>query len=372
MHIAVIFGTRPEAIKLIPVIKELQSKENVRLTVISTGQHKEMLLPILSWFDVKPDHELELMRENQTLSGLTELCLRKLDELFSDIKPDLLIVQGDTTTAFISSLTAFYHKIKVAHVEAGLRTFDNLSPWPEEVNRNLISKIAEFHFAPTNNNRDNLLKENIPESKVFVTGNTVIDALKYSAKKVTELSVYPRELEDFYSGDKHGNKIVLITGHRRENFGEGFISISKAIKNLAEKFPDVFFIYPVHLNPNVQKVVREYLTDLNNVKLIAPIGYPEFISLMNRSYLILTDSGGVQEEGPGLGKPILVMRDNTERPEALKYGTVKLVGTKEDVIVSAVADLLNNIESYNKMSQAVNPYGDGTAAKQIVSIISKS
>ncbi len=369
MHIAVIFGTRPEAIKLIPVIKELQGRENVRLTVISTGQHKEMLLPILSWFDVKPDHELELMRENQTLSGLTELCLSKLDELFSDIKPDLLIVQGDTTTAFISSLTAFYHKIKVAHVEAGLRTFDNLSPWPEEVNRNLISKIAEFHFAPTNNNRDNLLKENIPESKVFVTGNTVIDALQYSAKKVTELNVYPKELEDFYSGDKQGNKIVLITGHRRENFGEGFKSISRAIKKLGESYPNVYFIYPVHLNPNVQSVVNEYLNGLHNIKLISPLGYPEFISLMKRSYIILTDSGGVQEEGPGLGKPILVMRDNTERPEALKYGTVKLVGTNEEKIVDAVGELLSYESSYNKMAKAVNPYGDGTAAKQIVSIL---
>jgi UDP-N-acetylglucosamine 2-epimerase (non-hydrolysing) len=366
MHIAVIFGTRPEAIKLIPVIKEIEKNENAKITVISTGQHKEMLKPILEWFDVEPDFELDIMKPNQTLSSLSISCLGKLDELFQKITIDLLVVQGDTTTAFISALAAFYHKIKVAHVEAGLRTFNNLSPWPEEVNRNLISKIANYHFAPTENNKANLLRENIPESIVYTTGNTVIDALQFSANKVTSLNVYPNELEKFYTGTFKENKLVLITGHRRENFGEGFISICKAIKKLAHEFPDIYFIYPVHLNPNVQKVVRDYLSDLGNVKLISPLGYPEFISLMKRSYLILTDSGGVQEEGPGLGKPILVMRDNTERPEALKYGTVKLVGTNEDTIVKAVIELLTNHDSYKRMSQAVNPYGDGTAAKQIV------
>lgn len=367
MHIAVIFGTRPEAIKLIPVIKELQNKDNVKLTIISTGQHKEMLKPILDWFDVKPDFDLDVMKPDQTLSSISSLLLDHLDRLFEKLSPDILLVQGDTVTAFISSLAAFYRKIKVGHVEAGLRTYNNLSPWPEEVNRNLIARIADFHFAPTENNKNNLLKENISQENIFVTGNTVIDALQFSAMKAKENNVYSHDLERFYNGDQRNSKIVLITGHRRENFGEGFISISKAIKKLAEMFPEVYFIYPVHLNPNVQSVVKEYLENLQNVCLIAPLGYPEFISLMQRSYLILTDSGGVQEEGPGLGKPILVMRDNTERPEALEYGTVKLVGTKETTIIKEVSALLNNEAEYLKMSKAVNPYGDGKSSSRIVS-----
>lgn len=369
MNITVIFGTRPEAIKLIPVIKELEKNDNVKVTIISTGQHKEMLVPILDWFNINPDFELDIMRPDQSLSSLSVLCLEKIDEILSKLSPDLLIVQGDTTTAFISSLAAFYLKIRVAHVEAGLRTFNNLSPWPEEVNRNLISKIADYHFAPTENNMENLLKENISSEKVFVTGNTVIDALQYSADMVAKRNVFPEELEAFYTGKNKSKNIVLITGHRRENFGEGFISICKAIKSLAENFTDVFFVYPVHLNPNVQEVVKKYLTGLINVKLIRPLGYPEFISLMKRSYIILTDSGGVQEEGPSLGKPVLVMRENTERPEALKFGTVKLVGTEKLKIVEAVGELLSDKNAYDKMSKAVNPYGDGTAAKQIVSIL---
>lgn len=369
MHIAIIFGTRPEAIKLIPVIKEFQKRQNIKLTVISTGQHKEMLEPILEWFDVKPDFDLDIMKADQTLSSISSLLLGHLDSLFGKLSPDILLVQGDTVTAFISSLAAFYRKIKVGHVEAGLRTYNNLSPWPEEVNRNLIAKIAEFHFAPTENNKNNLLKENIAKENIFVTGNTVIDALQFSAAKARKNAVYSNDLENFYTGVHSDKRIVLITGHRRENFGEGFIAISKAIKKLAELFPDVYFIYPVHLNPNVQTVVKEYLENLPNVNLIAPLGYPEFISLMQRSYIILTDSGGVQEEGPGLGKPILVMRDNTERPEALEFGTVKLVGTNEKNIVSSVSELLNDSNEYQKMSKAVNPYGDGQSSERIVSQI---
>jgi UDP-N-acetylglucosamine 2-epimerase (non-hydrolysing) len=326
-----------------------------------------MLIPILEWFEIVPDYDLELMRPDQSLSSLSSMCIDKLNKLLTIIKPDLLIVQGDTTTAFISSLVAFYNKIDVAHVEAGLRTFNNSSPWPEEVNRNLISKVAKFHFTPTINNELNLIKENISKNKIHTTGNTVIDALKFSALKAKENNVYANNLERFYNGEQQGNKIVLITGHRRENFGDGFISISKAIQTLAKKYPEVYFIYPVHLNPNVQKVVKEYLENLHNVCLIAPLGYPEFISLMQRSYLILTDSGGVQEEGPGLGKPILVMRDNTERPEALEYGTVKLVGTNSENIIKEVTELLNNTKEYYKMSKAINPYGDGDSSQRIVS-----
>ncbi|AVR46902.1 UDP-N-acetylglucosamine 2-epimerase (non-hydrolyzing) [Christiangramia fulva] len=369
MKVAVIFGTRPEAIKLAPIIKELEKNGFLDVTVISTGQHKEMLEPILEWFEISPDYDLELMKPNQTLSSLSALCIERLEVVLNKISPDLLITQGDTTTAFISSLVAFYNKIKVAHVEAGLRTYNNLSPWPEEVNRNLISKIADFHFAPTDNNKNNLLQENVTKEKVFVTGNTVIDALLFSAEKVTKENIYPEELEAFFTGGLKEKKLVLITGHRRENFGKGFIGISEAIRALANSNPNVYFIYPLHLNPNVQETVREYLSDLENVKLIKPLGYPEFISAMKRSTLILTDSGGVQEEGPGLGKPILVMRDNTERPEALKHGTVKLVGTNKSNIINAVQELLSNKEIYDKMANAVNPYGDGTAAKQIVSIL---
>lgn len=369
MTIAFIFGTRPEAIKLAPLIIEARKTREFDIKVISTGQHKEMLSPILEWFEIEPDHELDLMTENQTLTSLSTACLQKLDKLFDELSPDLLVVQGDTTSAFISSLAAFYKKIKVAHVEAGLRTGNIYSPWPEEGNRNLIAKLATFHFAPTSRNRENLIKENIPEEKVHITGNTVIDALLFSAAKVDEKNIYPEGLEEFYSGKLKNARIVLITGHRRENIGEGFISISKSIRSLAESNPEVYFIYPVHLNPNVQKTVREYLSDLHNVKLINPLGYPEFISLMKRSSIILTDSGGVQEEGPSLGKPVLVMRENTERPEALQYGTVKLVGTKETEIIGQVQELLSNKESYQKMTKAVNPYGDGTASKRIVDII---
>lgn len=369
MTIAFIFGTRPEAIKLAPLIIEARKNSEFNIKVISTGQHKEMLTPILEWFEIKPDHELDLMTENQTLTSLSTACLSKLDKLFDKLSPDLLVVQGDTTSAFISSLAAFYKKIKIAHVEAGLRTDNIYSPWPEEGNRNLISKLAAYHFAPTSRNEENLIKENIPGERVHITGNTVIDALLFSAAKVDKKNIYPKDLEDFYHGKLKNSRIVLVTGHRRENIGEGFISISKSIRTLAESNPEVYFIYPVHLNPNVQNTVREYLGDLHNVKLIRPLGYPEFISLMKRSSIILTDSGGVQEEGPSLGKPVLVMRENTERPEALQYGTVKLVGTKETEIVQQVQELLTNKESYERMTKAVNPYGDGTASKKIVEII---
>lgn len=371
MKVVIVFGTRPEAIKMAPIIKAFEQHEEVQLSVVSTGQHKEMLEPILNWFDITPDVELELMTPNQSLASLSSLCIEKLDVILARIAPDVLIVQGDTTTAFISSLCAFYRKIKVAHVEAGLRTFNNDSPWPEEVNRNLISKIASYHFAPTEMNQKNLLRENISGENIYITGNTVIDALLLTAEKVSRQNLIPKDLEQFYSGSHNKKKLVLITGHRRENFGEGFISICKAIRALALAFPEVIFVYPVHLNPNVQQVVKDHLSELENVKLTDPLGYPDFISLMRRSTLILTDSGGVQEEGPGLGKPILVMRENTERPEAVEFGTVKLVGTSEKNIVESVQELLTDHEAYNKMALAVNPYGDGTAAKQIIEILKK-
>lgn len=355
--IVVVFGTRPEAIKLCPLVLALKDDPAFECKVCVTGQHKEMLYQVLDVFDVKPDIDLALMRPNQTLAGLTARAITALDEYLGRQKPDIVMVQGDTTTVLAGALAAFYRHIPVAHVEAGLRTGDMQSPWPEEANRVLTTRLAKWHFCPTENNKANLLKEGVDPSSVFVTGNTVIDALMIAKEKIPKT--------------QDGKRRVLITGHRRENFGVGFEQICLAIKKLAEDFTDVEFIYPVHLNPNVQEPVKRILNGLDNVKLIVPQSYLPFVRLMNDAYLILTDSGGVQEEAPSLGKPVLVMRNTTERPEAVTAGTVKLVGTKIDDVYRETKKLLSDDSAYRQMAAAVNPYGDGHAVARILEILKK-
>ena len=355
--ISVIFGTRPEAIKLCPVVLALRKSSEFDCKVCVTGQHKEMLYQVLDVFGVKPDVDLELMRPNQTLGGLTSRAIAAIDKYLAAEKPDIVMVQGDTTTVLAGALAAFYHHIPVAHVEAGLRTGNMLSPWPEEANRVLTTRLAKWHFCPTENNKANLLKEGVNPDDIYVTGNTVIDALMIAREKV-------RKTND-------GKRRVLITGHRRENFGEGFEHMCTAIKKLAEEFSDVEFIYPVHLNPNVQEPVNRILKGLDNVKLIEPQSYLPFVGLMNDAYLILTDSGGVQEEAPSLGKPVLVMRDTTERPEAVTAGTVKLVGTNAEDIYREAKKLLSDEAVYKQMAAATNPYGDGRTVERIVEILRK-
>lgn len=355
--VSVIFGTRPEAIKLCPVVLALKKDPAFDCKVCVTGQHKEMLYQVLDVFGVTPDVDLELMRPNQTLGGLTARALAALDEYLTKEKPDIVMVQGDTTTVLAGALAAFYHHIPVAHVEAGLRTWNLESPWPEEANRQLTTRLAKWHFCPTENNKANLLKEGVDPANIFVTGNTVIDALLLS-----------RPTPSTCTSDRRS---VLITGHRRENFGEGFEQICTAIRKLAEEFSDIDFIYPVHLNPNVQEPVKRILGGADNVKLIEPQSYLPFVKLMSESYLILTDSGGVQEEAPSLGKPVLVMRDTTERPEAVTAGTVRLVGADAESIYNNTRKLLTDKREYDKMARAVNPYGDGHAVERIVEILKK-
>lgn len=370
MRIDVVFGTRPELIKLFPVISQVDPDE-FKLRIINTGQHREMLEMLLNWFEVKPDVDLSVMREKNTLASLTGNILTGVSSVFQQDRPDLVLVQGDTTTAFAASLAAFYLKIPIGHVEAGLRTFNRQSPWPEEVNRVFITKIADLHFAPTSSNVKHLTAEGVCDKDIFLTGNTVIDALYYSVAKVTEKKIFPASLAEYFEGPLKDKKIVLITGHRRESFGEGFESICLAIRDLALKFPDIQYIYPVHLNPNVQMPVARILGEasLPNVKLINPLSYPEFVSLMKRAHLILTDSGGVQEEAPSLGKPVLVMRENTERPEGVVSGSVRLTGTRRDKIVEEVARLVSDGQAFSAMSSANNPYGDGRAAGRIIGAI---
>ena len=367
--IIIVLGTRPEAIKLAPLVlalKAIPDKVDCKLCV--TGQHRQMLDSVLELFGLIPDMDLELMRPNQSLGTLTAGAIEKLDAYFNEEKPDAVVVQGDTTTVFAASLTAFYHKIPIAHVEAGLRTGNMLSPWPEEANRVLTTRLAKWHFCPTELNRDNLLKEGVPADQIFITGNTVIDALFWSLEKLKTMPVtipgLPGDSLEFL-GER---KMVLITGHRRENFGRGFEDICNAIVELGKRFPENVFIYPVHLNPNVREPVERIIANekLKNVFLIEPQSYLPFVALMSRSYLILTDSGGVQEEAPSLGKPVLVMRDTTERPEAVTAGTVKLIGAEYDSIVSETVKLLTDFDAYSKMSHAINPYGDGHAIARIV------
>ena len=367
MHkISIIIGTRPEAIKLVPLILALKKSTNLKVEVCSTGQHKEMLKQVFDLFKITPDYELNIMTHNQNLSDLTALLLTKLNEYLEISKPDFLICQGDTTTAFVSALAAFYQKIPVGHVEAGLRTSNKYSPYPEEINRQLISRIADLHFAPTKNASNELIKENISTDQIFITGNTVIDALKLVQHKIAENEVeISPEIKSIFENKKY----ILITGHRRENFGQGFQNICSAIKTVASRFSDIQFIYPVHLNPNVKSVVEKELGDTSNILLIAPLDYTNFIYALSNAFIVLTDSGGVQEEAPSFKKPVLVMRENSERMEGVEAGVVKLVGTEINSIVNGISELLTNEETYLSMTNSENPYGDGKASDKIVTIL---
>lgn len=358
MKILSVFGTRPETIKMAPVVERLSQVKGIESLVCVTGQHRQMLDPFLNLFQIKADFDLNIMKPGQSLTEITTSVLARLKEILTTVKPDLLLVQGDTTTAFAAALAAFYEKIPVGHIEAGLRTGNMMMPWPEEMNRKLISSFASLHFAPTKKSKQNLLDEGISPDHIFVTGNTVIDALFFTLKK-SELRTHRF---DFLNPQK---KLILVTGHRRENFGSGFESICKAIKRISER-DDIEIIYPVHLNPNVQGPVRSILGNRPNIHLIEPLDYLDFVFLMDLSYLILTDSGGVQEEAPSLGKPVLVMREVTERPEAVEAGTVLLVGTDEEKIVKETLALLDTPSLYQTMAQAHNPYGDGHAAERII------
>ncbi len=370
--ISVIFGTRPEAIKLCPLILALRDHPTLSPHVCVTGQHREMLDQALQVFRVEPDVDLNLMQPGQSIGGLTSRAVGAIDRYLAEHRPDMVIVQGDTTTVLCASLVAFYHHVAVGHVEAGLRTWDKSSPFPEEMNRVLTSRLADLHFAPTETSRQNLLREGVEPSRVSVTGNTVIDALLFVADKIKShpptIEGLPESLQPTAAGRPDSPRVVLVTGHRRENFGEGFENICHAVAKLARRFPDVHFVYPVHLNPNVQAPVGRILGESasNNIHLIEPLGYLPFVAMMNRSHIVLTDSGGVQEEAPSLGKPVLVMRDTTERPEAVDAGTAKLVGTDTDTIVENVSLLLTDSNAFNAMARAVNPFGDGKAALRIV------
>ena len=369
--VSVIFGTRPEAIKLAPVVLGLQAHEALQAHVCVTAQHREMLDQVLAIFKIVPDVDLDLMRPNQTLAGLTARLVEGLDKYLKEQKPDLVLMQGDTTTAFCAALVAFYHRIPVGHVEAGLRTFTIMSPWPEEANRVLATRLARLHFAPTETNRRNLLQEGVHPDSIVVTGNTVVDALFLARELVAANPPHiPHLPPSFEPSQEH--PLVLITGHRRENFGQRFESICRAIAQLAQAFPKVRFVYPVHFNPNVREPVARLLgqgnhgSTIENICLLEPLSYLPFVSLMSRAHLILTDSGGIQEEAPSLGKPVLVMRESTERPEAVEAGTVKLVGTKQKSIFEETQKLLTDDDAYRAMARAHNPYGDGTATTSIL------
>lgn len=381
-RILLIFGTRPEAIKMAPLVKELQKHPKVFETLVCvTGQHRELLDQVLGVFDIIPDYDLNIMKQGQDLYDITSRVLIGMRNVLQETKPDLVLVHGDTTTSTTAALAAFYQQIPVGHVEAGLRTRNIYSPWPEEMNRQITGRIATYHFAPTLLSKKNLLEENV-QGIIIVTGNTVIDALhmvidRLSHDKTLTIEQENNLLEAGYGVKRlaDGRKLILITGHRRENFGEGFIQIVTAIRDLTRKYPDVDFVYPMHLNPNVRKPIHEVfgddLSNLENMFFIEPLQYLEFVYLMEKSYLVLTDSGGIQEEA-GIGKPVLVMRDTTERPEAVDAGTVKLVGTDYNLIVTEVSNLLEKQEYYQKMEKAVNPYGDGKASKRIIDALFES
>ncbi|MFI1772632.1 non-hydrolyzing UDP-N-acetylglucosamine 2-epimerase [Thalassobellus citreus] len=368
----IVFGTRPEAIKMAPLVKEFLKYSNQFSTkVCITAQHREMLDQVLSFFEITPDFDLDLMKPNQNLYTLTADIITNIKPVLEEFKPDFVYVHGDTTTTMATSIAAFYSGAKVCHIEAGLRTFNKLSPFPEEINRSIAGRISDYHFAPTITSKDNLLNENVPNESILVTGNTVIDALQFSNKKVNSPKYSDLEIERLKAIIKDSKRLILVTGHRRENHGQGFINICKALKQIAEEHEDIQIIYPVHLNPNVQKPVYELLNEINNIKLISPLSYPAFVWLLDKSYLIITDSGGVQEEAPSLGKPVLVMRDTTERPEAVEVGTVLLVGTNTTKIVNETNKLLKSNTFYNSMSKLHNPYGDGKACEKIVNFILK-
>ncbi|WNO11725.1 non-hydrolyzing UDP-N-acetylglucosamine 2-epimerase [Teredinibacter sp. KSP-S5-2] len=363
--ILIVFGTRPEAIKMAPVVKQLVRVENVDVRICVTAQHREMLDQVLNLFDIVPHYDLDLMTSKQTLNQIVSKVLCGIEEVIAEFNPDLMLVHGDTTTTFSASLAAYHSKVDVGHVEAGLRTGDIYSPWPEEINRKLTSSIAKYHFAPTDFAKENLIREGVAESSICVTGNTVIDALFYTLDYCADDKRFEDTLHEKYKID-FSKKLILVTGHRRENFGEGFQNICKAIGDIAIRNPDVQLVYPVHLNPNVQEPVKRVLEGLQNVLLIPPLDYRKFVFLMSKAYLILTDSGGIQEEAPSLNKPVLVMRDTTERPEAVESGAVKIVGNQTKSIVSGVEMLIQNAEKYREMSSAVNPYGSGDASQKIV------
>lgn len=377
--VMLVFGTRPEAIKMAPLVKEFQKHSDEFQTIVCvTGQHREMLDQVLHIFDIAPDYDLNIMKQGQDLYDVTSRVLLGMRDVLKDAQPDVVLVHGDTTTSTAAALASFYQQIPVGHVEAGLRTHNIYSPWPEEMNRQLTGRIATYHFAPTPLSRQNLLLEGVDGSRIVVTGNTVIDALYMVVEKIKRDKTLDSELEKQLQQAGYdvgrlsdGKKLILITGHRRENFGEGFISMCEGIKTLTEKYPDVDFVYPMHLNPNVRKPIHEVfgedLSNLGNMFFIEPLEYLSFVYLMEKSNIVLTDSGGIQEEAPGLGKPVLVMRDTTERPEALEAGTVKLVGTNYDKIVGEVSALIDDQVYYDRMSKAVNPYGDGKACERIIS-----
>lgn len=377
-RIMLVFGTRPEAIKMAPLVKEFQKcPDNFETVVCVTGQHREMLDQVLHIFDINPDYDLNIMRQGQDLYDVTSRVLLGMRDVLKEVKPDIVLVHGDTTTSTAAALASFYQQISVGHVEAGLRTHNIYSPWPEEMNRQLTGRIATYHFAPTPLSRQNLLNEDISNNRIFVTGNTVIDALYWVVDKIKSDKDLDAELVTALKTAGYdtcrGKRIVLITGHRRENFGDGFINICNAIKDLSCRYPDVDFVYPMHLNPNVRRPIHEVfgqdLSDLGNMFFIDPLEYLGFVYLMEKSSVVLTDSGGIQEEAPGLGKPVLVMRETTERPEALEAGTVKLVGTDYNRIVEEVSVLLDSSEAYERMSRAVNPYGDGKACGRIITLL---
>jgi UDP-N-acetylglucosamine 2-epimerase (non-hydrolysing) len=366
LKVITVIGTRPEAIKLAPVVLELRNRPEIESVVCVTAQHREMLDQPLELFEIVPDHDLDIMTAGQSLAQVTSRAIEGLDRVIAEEKPDWVLVQGDTTTAFCGALAAFYHKVKVGHVEAGLRTYNKYSPYPEEMNRCLVGQLTDYHFAPTDRSRDALLREDFAAENIFVTGNTVIDSLLWARER---LDGGEAELPEGLTDQLAGKRVVLVTGHRRESFGEGFTNICKAIKTVADEKEDVAFVYPMHLNPNVRAPVNEILQGHERIHLIEPLTYMPFVWLMNRADLVLTDSGGVQEEAPSLGKPVLVMRDTTERPEGVDAGNARLVGTDLDAIVGSLRELLDDEKAYNAMANVKNPYGDGTSAKQIIDLI---
>ena len=381
--ILLVFGTRPEAIKMAPLVKKFYKFENdFETKVCVTGQHRQMLDQVLSLFDIHPDYDLNIMKAGQDLYDITSRVILGMRDVLTDFKPDYVFVHGDTTTSTAAALAAFYQQIPVAHIEAGLRTNNIYSPWPEEINRQITGRIATYHFAPTIRSKENLLKENVSADNILVTGNTVIDALNWVVSKIKndkkieqKLLIEVKEKGYDISRLQEGRRMILVTGHRRENFGDGFIHICKALQTLSQKNPNVDFVYPMHLNPNVRKPIHEVfgeeLSNLENVFFIEPLEYLDFVFTMSHAYIVLTDSGGIQEEAPGLGLPVLVMRDTTERPEAVDAGTVKLVGADYDAIVANTSELLDSVSSYEKMSKSINPYGDGLACDRIVSFFQK-
>ena len=362
-RVLTIVGTRPEAIKLAPIMMALQNDNRFEAAVCATGQHREMLYQVLDWFKIVPDYALNVMTHNQPLAYLSGRILNGLQTIITSYKPDVIVVHGDTTSGFIGALAAFYNRVPIAHIEAGLRTGDLDAPYPEEANRQLISRMANWHFAPTQTAADSLMAENLAHPNVFVTGNTVIDALFETTEMLKTAPV--KALQDV----PEGARMVLVTGHRRENYGDGFIQICEALRDVATTYPDTHIVYPVHMNPNVKNIVHEMLDGISNIHLVAPMDYPNFVAAMQRSTLILTDSGGIQEEAPSLGKPVLVMRDVTERPDAVAAGTVRLVGANRKRIVAAITELFDDPDTYKAMSHAQNPYGDGKATQRILNIL---